>query len=117
MNKQERVAQAAEMQDHIQAWQQSEQSQLRYCQENNLTYHKFVYWLSKIRRKQHPVDQVFIPVGIKRSSSFIPTDIEIIFPNGVRLRVASGSMEIVGRLIRLFWCHVRINIFTQLLSV
>jgi hypothetical protein len=102
MNKQERVALAAEMQDHIQAWQQSEQSQLRYCQENNLTYHKFVYWLSKIRRKQNPVDQVFIPVGIKRSSSFIPTDIEIIFPNGVRLRVASGNMEIVHRLIRLF---------------
>jgi hypothetical protein len=102
MNKQERVALEAEMNAHIQAWQQSDQSQLRYCRENNLTYHKFVYWLNKIRRKQNPIDQVFIPVGMKKSSPFFPSDLEITYPNGVRLRVAPGSMEIVGRLIRLF---------------
>ena len=102
MNKQERVALAMEMSGHIQAWQRSDQSQLRYCRENNLTYHKFVYWLSKIRRKENPVDQAFIPVGMKPSVSFFPSDLEITYPNGVRLRMASSSMEIVGRLIRLF---------------
>ena len=102
MNKQERLSLEREMQDHIQSWQQSNQSQQQYCRENNLTYHKFVYWISKIRRHQTPADEVFIPVGMKKSSTFIPADVEITYPNGVRLRVAPGSMEIVGRLIRLF---------------
>lgn len=101
MKKKNRSKLEEEMRYHIQAWQQCKQSQQEYCRENNLTYHKFIYWLSKFRRKQNPIEQAFIPVQIEQPVHSSPTELEIAYPNGVRLRVPSGNVQFIGQLIRL----------------
>ena len=87
MKKQERASLAEEMQYHIREWEQSNQSQKQYCAENNLTYHKFIYWLHKDRDGGNLADQVFIPVKTRQTTRTLVADIEITYPNGVRLRL------------------------------
>ncbi len=101
MKKQERAAVAEEMQYHIRSWQHSNQSQKNYCAENNLSYPKFIYWLHKDREGANPEDQVFIPVKTRPASRTSVADVEITYPNGVRLRIMSDKLEHIGRLIRL----------------
>lgn len=101
MKKKRRIALQEEMNYHIQSWHQSAQSQKEYCQENNLAYHKFIYWLNKFRRKHNPIEQTFIPVQMDPPVDSSGTELEIAFPNGVRLRVCSGNMQFIGQLIRL----------------
>jgi len=101
MNKQERKALSEEMHYHINAWQDSKTSQKQYCLENNLAYHKFIYWLQKIREAQNPADGMFVPVKTRPSTKPVIADVEITYPNGVRLRLAPENFEHISRLIRL----------------
>jgi len=101
MNKKRRSALQEEMNFHIQSWQQSGQSQKEYCQENNLAYHVFIYWLTKLRRQQGPIEQSFIPLTMSPPVEHSGTDLEIAFPNGVRLKVSSGDLKFISQLIRL----------------
>jgi hypothetical protein len=101
MKKKNRLNLEEEMSFHIQSWQQSKQSQQDYCRENNLAYHKFIYWLNKFRRKQNPIEQTFIQVQMEPPVHAAPMELEIAYPNGVRLRVPSGDIGFIGQLIRL----------------
>ena len=101
MNKQDRQALSEEMHYHIELWQQSKMTQKLYCIANNLAYHKFIYWLQKTREAQNPADGMFIPVKTKPAKKTFVNDVEIIYPNGVRLRLSPENFEHIGRLIRL----------------
>ena len=101
MNTQDRKALSEQMHHHIQAWQQSKTSQKQYCIENNLAYHKFIYWLQKTREAQNPDDSMFIPVKTRPERRSFVTDVEITYPNGVRLRLSPENFEHISRLIRL----------------
>ena len=41
---------AAYWQQHIDQWKISGQSQAKFCQANELSYHRFVYWRQKFER-------------------------------------------------------------------
>lgn len=63
-------------------WQCSGKSKKRYCHENDIAYSKFHYWSSRSKE---------VPFGPGR---FIPSEgpsgkdgIEVIYPNGGRLKV------------------------------
>jgi len=101
MNKQDRKTLSEEMHYHIQAWQQSKTSQKQYCIDNNLAYHKFIYWVQKIREAPNQVDPMFIPVKTRPAKRTFVTDVEITYPNGVRLRLSPENFEHISRLIRL----------------
>jgi hypothetical protein len=101
MNKQDRKALSEEMHHHIQAWHQSKTTQKQYCIANNLAYHKFIYWLQKIREAQNPLDGMFIPVKTRPATRVCVTDLEITYPNGVRLRLSPENFDHISRLIRL----------------
>ena len=88
------------MRYHIQAWQTGKQSQQEYCRENNLAYHKFIYWHNKFRSKQNPIEQAFIPVQIGQPVNPLPAELEIAYPNWVRLLVPA-DIQLIGQLIRL----------------
>jgi hypothetical protein len=91
-----------EMQYHLTSWQQSEQSQKEYCQANNLPLYKFHYWIHKLRGSHNPLADSFVPVNMQPSSSPVSaSDLEIAYPNGVRLKVPSGDVHLIGQLIRL----------------
>lgn len=89
-----------EMRYHIEAWQTGNQTQQVYCRENNLKYQKFIYWRNKFRRKQSPIEQAFIPVQLGQPVIPTPAELEIAYPNGVRLRVPA-DIQLIGQLIRL----------------
>ncbi len=49
--KEESEALARYWQQQIEAWQPSGQIQQAYCKVNDLSYHRFGYWLRKFRRQ------------------------------------------------------------------
>ena len=101
MKKKKRSQLEEEMRYHVEAWQQGNQSQKEYCLENNLAYSKFIYWMNKFRREQNPIEQAFIPVQTDQMQHSLSLELEIAYPNGVRLRVPSDDLTFIGRLIRL----------------
>jgi hypothetical protein len=100
MKKKNRSKLEQEMRYHIQTWQQGKQTQQQYCHENNLAYHTFLYWLNKIRLKKKPNEQAFIPVQMGQPPNPTQVELEISYPNGVRLRVPA-DIQLIGQLIRL----------------
>ena len=101
MLKQNRKALSEEMHYHIQAWQRSKTTQKQYCIENNLAYHKLIYWLQKTREAQTQSDGVFIPVKTRPATRPFVADVEITYPNGVRVRLTPENFDHISRLIRL----------------
>ena len=101
MNKTTRLQIEEEMRYHVQAWQQSAVSQKEYCRENNLSYHTFIYWIQKFRRNHIPVEQSFIAVQPNQQVNSLPQELEIAYPNGVRLRIPSSDIQLIGQLLRL----------------
>ena len=52
---------------HIEAWQNSNLSQIDYCRQKNLTPHRFTYWKKKLATA-NPSDLSFVPVPIAPAS-------------------------------------------------
>jgi transposase-like protein len=61
----------------IQQWQESGKTQQLFCQEHDLTYPTFYYWLKRYRRRLD--ENSFIPVKISSE-----THIEIRYPGEMR---------------------------------
>ncbi len=101
MNKTTRLQIEEEMRYHVQAWQQSAVSQKEYCRENNLSYHTFIYWIQKFRRNHIPVEQSFIAVQPNQQATSLPQELEIAYPNGVRVRIPTNDIQLIGQLLRL----------------
>ena len=66
MKKKDRIKRQEEMMTLIERWQESGKTQQVFCQEENLTYTTFYYWLKRYRRG---VDGgSFLPVEISSGS-------------------------------------------------
>jgi transposase-like protein len=95
MKNQERTKRREEMLSLIEQWQESGKSQQLFCQEHDLTYTTFYYWLKRYRRG---IDESsFLPVEIS-SGSYI----EIRYPGGVILQLpATTRLTILKQLLSL----------------
>lgn len=91
--------------EHVQACQRSKLSKARYCRDNDLIYHQFIYWATKC--SDAPAASSATP---KRSSTKLvpvmlrepdlPTGIQIHLPNGVMISgISADCVGIIGRLI------------------
>jgi transposase-like protein len=60
MKKQERIKRQEEMLTLIEQWQGSGRTQQSFCQEHDLTFSTFHYWLKRYRRVQD--ESNFLPV-------------------------------------------------------
>lgn len=84
MKKQERATRQAEMVSLIERWQESGKTQQVFCQEHDLTFSTFYYWLKRYRRG---IDESsFLPVEVSSGSH-----IEIRYPGGVVLQLPSET--------------------------
>jgi transposase-like protein len=83
MKNQERVQRQEEMLSLVERWQESGKTQQLFCQENNLTYTTFYYWLKRYRRGQD--ESSFLPVEISSG-----TNIEIRYPGGIILQLPAA---------------------------
>ena len=84
MRKQERLNRQEEMISLIEQWQESGKKQQTFCQEHDLTYTTFYYWLRRYRRQLD--ESSFLPVEIS-SGSYI----EIRYPGGIILQLPAGT--------------------------
>ncbi len=80
----------------VQRWTQSNLTQTRFCNEQNIKHHQFVYWRNKIQGKEgkpkapksgFPKD-AFIPVQLDQQNS--ESSLTVSLPNGI---VLSGISE------------------------
>jgi hypothetical protein len=95
MENHDRIKRQEEMLSLIGQWQESGKSQKSFCQEHELTYTTFYYWLRRYRRGQD--ENNFLPIEISSGSH-----IEIRYPDGVILQIpAATKLSTVKQLLSL----------------
>lgn len=75
------------MQRHIAAWRASGKTQKQYCEECGEALSVLRYWIRKEREESAIVNASFTQV----ITSGVPAQLEIIYPNGVALRLPPGT--------------------------
>jgi hypothetical protein len=70
----------------IEVWKKSGKTQREFCQEKDVAYSKFQYWMKKYGEQSRPVADPggFVPVVVKsepKSSAMM----ELVFPDGRKL--------------------------------
>jgi len=85
MKKQERITRQTDMLSLIEQWHESGKTQQLFCQEHDLTFSTFYYWLKRYRREIN--ESSFLPVEI---NSLTHSSIEIRYPDGVILQLPAA---------------------------
>ncbi len=68
----------------IEQWQQSDLSQKKYCEQNNIAYHHFHYWYKRyLDQRMADSTTGFIPVTLNAASS--TGCVELQLPDGKRI--------------------------------
>lgn len=78
----------------IEKYLDSQLSQKAFCQQQNLSFAVFGYWLKKYRKAHRPAPAVakqaarpaFVPLHVTPSDRRNQNTCELVFPNGVMLR-------------------------------
>ena len=89
-------------QQQIEAWQSSGKTQQAYCKANELSYHRFGYWLRKFRRQsqqaQNQKGSGFVPVTHSAPSQ--SAGLSLALPSGLVLRgIAGDNLPVVYQLL------------------
>jgi len=89
-------------QQQIEAWQSSAQTQQAYCKANELSYHRFGYWLRKFRKQAQPARSQtgsgFVPVTHSALSQ--STGLSLALPSGLVLHgIAGDNLPVVYQLV------------------
>jgi transposase-like protein len=83
MKKQDRITRQTDMLSLIEQWQESGKPQQVFCQEHDITFSTFYYWLKRYRRVIE--ESNFLPVEISSGSN-----IEIRYPDGIILQLPAA---------------------------
>jgi len=75
-------------------WQQSGKSKKAYCTEKGINEAKFYYWISRSKESASFSDTFIAVDKVSKESA-----IEIIYPNGVRIKVAN-NLGLLSQLIQ-----------------
>ena len=80
----------------ISAYRESGQSAKSFCEEKQIKHSTFQYWVQKEKRSK---EAAFVPV--KTKAIYDSHAIELIYPNGVKLRLKHFNLEQISELVRL----------------
>ena len=78
-------------------WRSSGMTQKAFCREAGIKLGTFSYWVSRSRQGDKSGFAELLP-----GKSALAKELEVIFPNGVRIKVPSGDVHTLSRLIRLY---------------
>ncbi len=93
---------AAYWKEHVDAWKHSGSSQTKFCQANDLAYHRFVYWRGKFegvtkRRHPKPGSGGFATVDCRPG---VDSSLTLLLPNGLVLRgICANNVPVVRQLL------------------
>ena len=79
----------------------SGQSQKDFSASKGMGFHKFNYWFRKLK-KEREEPSGFVRVETGTILSVAGEQLELVYPNGVRLKTASGDLSLLSRLIGLY---------------
>jgi len=97
----DRATRASYWQQHVLHWKSSQLSQIAYCREHELNFHRFNYWLRKdepVKSKKQPAtpSATFVPV-VKHPATL--SGLSLSLPNGIIVQgIDSTNLETVKRL-------------------
>ncbi len=86
----------------VEDFHRSGKSQKEFCLEQGINTSTFSYWIKKKRMNENP-QEAFLKIETKTSlTSFSADQVEIIYPNGVKLRITQPELSLISALIRLY---------------
>ena len=89
---------ASNMLSLVGQWDREKETRHSFCQRHNITIHSFGYWRTKYLKQQKPSGS-FTELP---AASIQTNQLEIHYPNGIRVLVPSGSdIGMVAHLINL----------------
>ncbi|WP_256012531.1 IS66 family insertion sequence element accessory protein TnpA [Desertivirga xinjiangensis] len=91
------MKQREEMEAAVKRWRESGLKKKEFCEQQDFSLSTFSYWITRINQSNRKGFVSLSPTVKPESSS----SIEIIYPNGVRLKVASTDLKTISQLINL----------------
>lgn len=89
--------QRASNQVQVLRWRESGLSQKAFCHQSGIKLGTFAYWVAKSKEeKKHG----FIPLVSERSNRSV--EYEVIYPNGVKVKINSFDLKTLSGLIHLY---------------
>ncbi|MEX0686102.1 MAG: hypothetical protein WD098_08855 [Balneolales bacterium] len=82
----------------VERWRQSGQSKKAFCRDHDLKAPTFSYWVGRKNKANHQ-GEGFLPVDV---SDYQAGQVELIYPNGVKLRLPGGDARLITALIKSF---------------
>ena len=89
--------QRTRMKAEVERWRQSGLTQKEFSQQLGIKVATFAYWVSRSKEESKTG---FVP--LRPGQRDLAGDIEITYPNGVRLKVSSSDPGVLSRLIHLY---------------
>ena len=87
--------------EQIEAWQASGESQQAFCQQHELSYHRFTYWRRKLADQaveRQRMQSALVPVRHQPTSS--ETTLSLVLPSGIELRgIGLDNLAVVRQLL------------------
>jgi len=100
----DRATRATYWQQHVNHWKSSQLSQIAYCREHELNFHRFNYWLRKnepVKAKKGSISQstAFIPVVKHQAVQATQAGLSLSFSGGLILQgIDLDNLEVVKQL-------------------
>ena len=88
------------MYSHVESWKQSGLTQGVYCEDQGLKLPTFSYWIQKYH-KQLPQEDTSNFITINKEHNTDSKQYEIVYPNGVTLRINTSSLAELSTLLKL----------------
>ena len=83
--------------DLIEQWEQSSLVKKDFCLQHNIKPATFQYWITKYHRAKQQPDSGFVAL-----TPTVRDQVEIIYPNGVRIQVSSADTARIAQLLHLW---------------
>lgn len=83
----------------IEEFHQSGKSQKHFCADQGVHPSTFSYWMKKKRLSEN-AKEAFIKIESTTASS--ADQLEILYPNGVRIKTSQDNLSVISALIRLY---------------
>ena len=80
---------------------QSGQTQKEFSASKGMGVHKFNYWSRKLKNEKEE-SPAFVKVETGAHYSGAGEQLELLYPNGVKLKTCSTDLSLLSRLIRLY---------------
>ncbi|MDM1519357.1 IS66 family insertion sequence element accessory protein TnpA [Myroides odoratimimus] len=93
------MSKQAIMYSHVEDWRASGLTQSKYCESVGIKLATFSYWVVKYKTESTQLDNNFITVTKGQVSN--SQEYEIVYPNGVKLRVQTDNLSELYSLVNL----------------